>query len=172
MRTPCSASSPALPTPSASRARARHSSSYRCTSSTASGPRSARRRSGRFARWLRRWASRTADFNQNLIALGDFNIDRQGEPNYEAFTGEGLTPAPEHAGLPRTLPTLRGGKFYDQISWFTQGGRRKLTLGYEGSGGNFEFDRYVLRRMERVPLSYRISDHYPLWVEFLVPPPG
>jgi len=122
------------------------------------------------ARWLRRWASRTADFNQNLITLGDFNIDRQGDPNYEAFTGEGLTPAPEHAGLPRTLPTLRGGKFYDQIAWFTQSGRRKLTLGYEGRGGNYEFDQYVMRRMERVPLSYRISDHYPLWVEFVVPP--
>jgi len=124
------------------------------------------------ARWLRRWADQASDFNQNLIALGDFNIDRQGDPNYEAFTGEGLSPAPEHAGLPRTLPTLRGGKFYDQVAWFTQGGRRKLTLGYEGSGGNFEFDRYVLRRMERVPLSYRISDHYPLWVGFLMPPPG
>jgi hypothetical protein len=105
-----------------------------------------------------------------LIALGDFNIDRQGDPKYEAFTGEGLTPAPEHAALPRTLPTLRGGKFYDQIAWFTQSGRRKLTLGYEGRGGNFEFDQYVMRRMERVPLSYRISDHYPLWVEFVVPP--
>jgi endonuclease/exonuclease/phosphatase (EEP) superfamily protein YafD len=29
-----------------------------------------------------------------------------------------------------------------------------------------------MRRMERVPLSYRISDHYPLWVEFTVPATG
>jgi hypothetical protein len=35
---------------------------------------------------------------------------------------------------------LRRGAL-SQIAWFTEGGRRKLTLGYEGSGGNFEFDR-------------------------------
>jgi hypothetical protein len=33
------------------------------------------------------------DWDQNLIALGDFNIDRQDDPLYQAFTSTGLTPA-------------------------------------------------------------------------------
>lgn len=33
------------------------------------------------ARWMRRWADQASDFNQTLLALGDFNIDRQGDPN-------------------------------------------------------------------------------------------
>lgn len=68
------------------------------------------------ARWMRRWADQAESFNQNLIALGDFNIDREDDANYRAFTAEGLRPAPEHAGLERTLPGLRAGKFYDQIA--------------------------------------------------------
>ena len=50
------------------------------------------------AEWLADWAERTSqEFSQNLIALGDFNIDREGDPTYEAFTSTGLQP-PEQCG--------------------------------------------------------------------------
>jgi hypothetical protein len=93
-----------------------------------------------------------------------------GDPNYEGLHGRRTRARPRR---PAAHPAhAAGGKFYDQIAWLTQGGRRKLTLGFEGRGGNFEFDRYVMRRMERVPLFYRISDHHPPWVEVSVPSPA
>ena len=125
---------------------------------------------GCIAEWLSGWAGEVSDFNQNLIALGDFNIDRTGDPNYEAFVSRGLSPPPELDGLPRTLPTKSSKpKFFDQIAWFHDEGRRKLTLDYRGRAGHFEFNKHVLTGLSRDDVSFRISDHYPLWVEFLVP---
>ena len=46
------------------------------------------------ASWLADWAEREYGWDQNLIALGDFNIDREDDPLYQAFTSTGLTPAP------------------------------------------------------------------------------
>jgi endonuclease/exonuclease/phosphatase family metal-dependent hydrolase len=123
------------------------------------------------ARWMREWADDTADeYHQNLLVLGDFNIDRQGDPNYEAFVGEGLRPPPELEGLPRTLPARsEGPKFYDQIAWFSDDGEAKLTLVYRGRAGHVEWNKHVLPRMNRGQLSFHVSDHYPLWCEFGLP---
>ena len=38
------------------------------------------------AEWLADWARREHEWGHNLLALGDFNIDRQGDPLYDAFT--------------------------------------------------------------------------------------
>lgn len=122
------------------------------------------------AEWLADWAERTSDFNQNLIALGDFNIDRLGDPTYEAFTSTGLTPAPALNEVPRTIFDDPGeGHYYDQIAWFTEGGQRKLTLEPTGNAGGFDFRGHVLKDLDLNSLSWRISDHMPLWVEFAVP---
>lgn len=122
------------------------------------------------AEWLGDWARRTAeDYNQNLICLGDFNVDRKGDPNYEALTSTGLEPPAELEGLSRTISDKPGAEhFYDQIAWFTQRGRAQLTLAYEGAGhaGRFEWTRHLLTEMETQEKSWHLSDHYPLWVEF------
>jgi hypothetical protein len=98
------------------------------------------------AEWLANWAKRTAeDYNQNLICLGDLNIDRQGDPNYEALTSTGLRPPDELTGLPRTITGSPGKeRYYDQIAWFTENGRAELTLGYGGAGhaGGFTWTDY------------------------------
>lgn len=122
------------------------------------------------ARWMREWADDSADsLNQNLIVLGDFNIDRRGDPNFEAFTSEGLSPPPELIDIPRTLPTKSAGpKFYDQIAWFSEAGHAKLTLAYAGRAGTFLWNEHVLPGMGRDQVSFRVSDHYPLWCEFLL----
>lgn len=52
------------------------------------------------AKWLANWAERESGWDHNLIALGDFNIDRADDPLFEAFTSTGLAPAPQLAGLP------------------------------------------------------------------------
>jgi endonuclease/exonuclease/phosphatase family metal-dependent hydrolase len=55
------------------------------------------------ADWLAAWAEREFSWDQNLIALGDFNIDRRDDPLYQAFTSTGLTPAAPLLGLRRTI---------------------------------------------------------------------
>jgi endonuclease/exonuclease/phosphatase family metal-dependent hydrolase len=126
------------------------------------------------ARWLSDWAKGGEEFGDNLMTLGDFNIDRVNDPLYQAFVATGLQPAPEHIGLPRTLfddPTAK--HFYDQIAWFTGVGgvpMLKPPLQYENLGGNFDFRPALQGSLSNVELSWRISDHFPLWASFSVRP--
>lgn len=122
------------------------------------------------AKWLRNWAEQMDDYGQNLICMGDFNIDRKDDPLWQAFTSTGLTPAPGLELLPRTLssslahPDLKS--FFDQIAWFqTVKGKPYLTLTHRKSG-NVDFQGAVFTDLDRNQLSWRMSDHYPLWVEF------
>ena len=121
------------------------------------------------AKWLRNWAERTHGFNQNLICLGDFNIDRENDPRWKAFTSTGLEPAPDHKNLPRTVfdkGKSRPDKFYDQIAWFrTIRKKPYLTMDYV-KGGMFDFRGVLKRNLTNTSMSFRISDHFPLWVEF------
>lgn len=122
------------------------------------------------AQWLAEWAGRTHRYHQNFIALGDFNIDRKDDANWQAFTDAGLAPAPELQGLSRTIFDDPGEEsFFDQIAWFSQAGKRQLTLNYEHNAGRFEFNRHLGAGLDAQQLSWRISDHYPLWTEFAIP---
>jgi endonuclease/exonuclease/phosphatase family metal-dependent hydrolase len=101
------------------------------------------------ARWMADWAARENEWHHNLIALGDFNIDRQGDELWNAFTSTGLTVPDDLNKVPRSIfadpgtPTL--GKFYDQVAWFTdKSGKIALLMEYAG-GGNFDFLPYVYK---------------------------
>lgn len=122
------------------------------------------------AEWLAEWARRTAeDYNQNLICLGDFNIDRKDDPNYKALTSTGLKPPPELEKFAGTVSDKGDDvHFYDQIAWFTEGGREQLTLNYEGDGhaGRFDWRPHILTEMDTQEMTWHMSDHFPLWVEF------
>ncbi len=122
------------------------------------------------ATWLADWAEDTAEWGQNLIALGDFNIDgREGDPLLAAFTSTGLVPAPGLDAVPRTIFDDPGAQhFYDQIAWFTDPAEGPiLNLAFERSG-SFDFLPTLQGGLTKTELSWRISDHYPLWVEFSV----
>ena len=124
------------------------------------------------AQWLAAEARDINAYDQNLIALGDFNIDRVGDPNYEAFVSTGLRIPAELEGLPRTIfGGNDAGRYYDQVAWFTgESGAPALSLRYSNHGGSFDFVDKALASLDldRQSLSWKISDHYPLWVEFLV----
>jgi len=126
------------------------------------------------ARWLADWAGGADAFGDNLLTLGDFNIDRLDDPLYQAFVATGLRPAPEHATLPRTIfDDPQASHFYDQIAWFAAADGTPLLkppLRYEGQGGNFDFRPPLQGALSNVELSWRISDHYPLWASFSVRP--
>ena len=119
------------------------------------------------ARWLAGWAQHEQRWNQNLVALGDFNVDRRGDPLFEAFTSTGLEPAPGLDEVPRTIFGTGGqAKYYDQIAWFVDRTKGPM-LGLEWlSSGSFDFVPLLQGGLTKTALSWKLSDHYPLWVEF------
>ena len=116
------------------------------------------------AQWMRDWADRTKRWHHNLIVLGDFNIDREGDANFDAFTSTGLMVRDELHAIPRTIFDSSGPKFYDQIAWF----EGELTMEVNQAGG-IDFSDLLFQaepELTRRSMSYRVSDHLPLWVEF------
>jgi hypothetical protein len=97
----------------------------------------------------------------NLIVLGDFNIDRrQGNPLFDAFVETGLWVPVEL----RDMSTTYGAqaKHYDQIGWF----RDDFQLMPTGRAGRVDFAGAVFKELSLLQMSYRVSDHFPLWIEF------
>lgn len=125
------------------------------------------------ARWMAEWATRTNRWHQNFLALGDFNIDRRGDELWQAFTSTGLTVPPELHAVRRTIfGTVDDplDKYYDQIAWFETGsGAKRLKMKYS-TAGTFDFLPYLYTDLDlsKASLSFRLSDHFPLWAEFLL----
>ena len=125
-----------------------------------------------FAHWMRAWADRPHDWNHNLMVLGDFNLDRIGDPLYEAFITTGLWPPTELNTVPRTIFDNNNTRhYYDQIAWFTNpdGTSHLQNMTYTGHAGSFDFIPHLMTGLTRNEISWRISDHYPLWTEFHLP---
>ena len=125
------------------------------------------------ATWLKSWASDVNSWDQNLICLGDFNIDRRGGTLWQAFTSTGLT-VPEQIDRPRVIAGKPLDHYYDQIAWFTadmEGTEPLLSLRYTERAGMFDWSETVLADsgLTSFQKSYRMSDHFPLWVELEVP---
>lgn len=124
-----------------------------------------------FADWMSDWARRPREWNENLMVLGDFNLDRLGDPLFEAFTSTGLWPPAELNHVPRTVFGNDNDKhFYDQIAWFSKPSGESLlhSLDYTGRAGSFDFVPHAFTGLTRAQQSWRMSDHYPLWAEFSV----
>jgi endonuclease/exonuclease/phosphatase family metal-dependent hydrolase len=100
---------------------------------------------------------------KNLIVLGDFNIDeRKDNPLFQAFVSTGLYVPSQLLNLKTTYSTTP--KFYDQIAWF----RDDLDLLTNEHAGVVNFTGAVFQEITPFQASFRVSDHFPLWVEFLV----
>jgi endonuclease/exonuclease/phosphatase family metal-dependent hydrolase len=124
----------------------------------------------KIAEWMDDWAGQLSAWEQNLIVLGDFNIDRRGSPLWEAFVSTGLMVPPQLELVPRSIfqtDVHRLDKYYDQIAWFDTGTKRKLNLQYL-HGGGFDFVPHLYGDigLNKTKMQHRVSDHYPLWVEF------
>ncbi len=124
-----------------------------------------------FAQWMARWAVRDDDWNTNLLVLGDFNLDRLGNPLYNAFVATGLFPPSALDTVPRTIFDDDSSRhFYDQVAWFSRPDGSSMLDGmtYTNRAGGFDFLPHVFPGLSRTEVSWRISDHYPLWVEFML----
>jgi endonuclease/exonuclease/phosphatase family metal-dependent hydrolase len=121
------------------------------------------------AEWLKEWSDDINAFDQSLILLGDFNIDRAGDARYEAFVSTGLH-IPEDLTKVRRMIYEKSVKYYDQLAWFkNEVGEDKISLKY-ARGGAYDFTSIALgsRNYTNNSLSWRMSDHLPLWCEFLI----
>lgn len=119
------------------------------------------------AEWLADWAKHEKSWNKNLIVLGDFNIDRRGDPLFDAFTSTGIHPAAALNDVPRTIfGDQEEGKFYDQIAWFVERGRGPVLTLESTAAGSFDFVPVLQGDLSKTTLSWKVSDHYPLWTEF------
>jgi endonuclease/exonuclease/phosphatase family metal-dependent hydrolase len=120
------------------------------------------------ARWIQEWARSIHAYDQNLIALGDFNIDARGDLLAQTFLRYGLyiPPALQDPAVTRSI--FNQEKYYDQIAWFRdEAGRTELSLDFL-SGGNYDFVPTLWEpgRVNKLQFSFMLSDHYPLWAEF------
>ncbi len=97
----------------------------------------------------------------NLIVLGDFNVDKRGDnPLFQAFVRTGLVVPDQLQDLKTTYATEP--KYYDQIAWFMG----DLDMLASERAGVIDFAGSVYQELTLRQMSYRVSDHFPLWVEF------
>jgi exonuclease III len=120
------------------------------------------------AKWMADWAKDVNVYHQNLIALGDFNIDERGDLLNQTFVSEGLFIPPALQNDTVTRSIFDQTKYYDQIAWFNNAQNiPNLSLKFL-SGGNYNFVGKALanRNLSNQSLSFMMSDHCPLWAEF------
>ena len=69
--------------------------------------------------------------------------------------------------MPRTIFGTDGAaRFYDRIAWFVDRTKGPM-LGLEWlSSASFDFVPLLQGGLTKTALSWKLSDHYPLWVEF------
>ncbi len=122
------------------------------------------------AKWMANWAKDTYSFHQNLIVLGDFNIDARGDILNQTFISEGLQIPAQLSEPSVTRSIFDETKFYDQIAWFS-GVNNTPQLSMEFiSGGSYNFvgKAFSNRNLTKLNTSCMLSDHFPLWTEFKV----
>lgn len=121
------------------------------------------------AQWLAEWAETEEGWDHNLIALGDFNIE--GDDLFKAFTSTGLSPPAGLANVPRSIfDEPEAPHFYDQIAWFDDQVKKVPVLTLTCTAADsFDFVPLLRGTQTLNTLSWHISDHYPLFVEFALP---
>jgi endonuclease/exonuclease/phosphatase family metal-dependent hydrolase len=99
----------------------------------------------------------------NLIVLGDFNIDDRGDnPLFQAFVSTGLMVPAQLLNLKTTYS--KKPKYYDQIAWFMG----NLDLLTNDRAGVINFAGAVYPELDLRQMSFLVSDHFPVWVEFII----
>ena len=122
------------------------------------------------ARWAdhRRRSGRTV--TQDIIALGDFNLPKAvaGDPIFDQLTARGLRLPPHSTAIGSSIASE---SHYDQIAFFPGETQAQFT----GSMGVFDMDGALFKTLREsrsradflAYMRYYISDHRPLWAEFM-----
>jgi endonuclease/exonuclease/phosphatase family metal-dependent hydrolase len=117
------------------------------------------------AEWIKGWAEELFEWDHSLITLGDFNIEKKDDEAFKAFISKGLFVPEELKTIPRMLGSV---SFFDQLAWFRdEKKKQEISLEFKKAGSyNFSGKVLMSRKYTNSQLSYRISDHLPLWAEF------
>ncbi len=114
------------------------------------------------------------EFRSNVIALGDTNLTGPDDPIFKALVENGLQPDAETLDKPRTVSDAKEtGKAiaYDQIAWIAAPPGKPAPPGAlefrRRKGDTFQWNKFVLQDAKG-DTTFRISDHFPLWLEFSV----
>ena len=114
------------------------------------------------------------EFRSNVIALGDTNLTGEDDPIYKALVENGLQPDTETLDKPRTVSDAKkAGQAiaYDQIAWIAAPPGKAAPPGAlefrRRKGDTFQWNTFVLQDADG-DTTFRISDHFPLWLEFSV----
>ena len=94
-----------------------------------------------------------SDLDLREANVVDVAVELDGEPRTVSFKADGKPP-----------------KYYDQIAWFKENSRFALGMDFLSAGGvNFK-DRLFKAEpdLSAQSMSWRVSDHLPLWCEFAV----
>ena len=119
-------------------------------------------------REIRQWALREKAAGKSLITVGDF-ADRKDQTT-KLIRDSRLRPPAELEGITDTAGDgsgLQRVPYYDQLAWFVDSkGEAVMSLQYLHNGGAFDFTKYVFANLPLSQMTWRISDHLPLWAEF------
>jgi endonuclease/exonuclease/phosphatase family metal-dependent hydrolase len=123
------------------------------------------------ARWADQRRRSPYASTADIIPLGDFNLPKAqpGDPIYDQLTGRGLH-VPTHST--QIGSSIASDSHYDQVVFFPG----ETEAQFSGRIGVFDFDGALFRELwESRPLKdflafmrYHISDHRPLWAEFMI----
>ncbi|MFQ5780092.1 MAG: endonuclease/exonuclease/phosphatase family protein [Nitrospiria bacterium] len=111
------------------------------------------------ARWLKSRFQDADVFDPDVIVLGDFNIEMIGDQNFKTLVKEGFYIPPE---IQKLRTNLGRDRHYDQIAYF----RDQTDAEYAGQAGTVDFVGAVYQELNQKAMSYKVSDHLPLWAEF------
>lgn len=117
---------------------------------------------------LRKWASEENAAGRSLFAVGDF-ADREDQVT-ELIRDSRLMPPAELENIINIVADgteLHKVPFYDQFAWFSDAKNNPvISLQYTKKAGGFDFTKYMFPNLPIRQMTWRISDHVPLWAEF------
>jgi hypothetical protein len=117
---------------------------------------------------IRKWASEEKSAGRSLITVGDF-ADREAQVT-KLIRDSMLMPPAELENIIDIVAddtALHRVPFYDQFAWFSDSeGKPELSLQYINKAGAFDFTKHVFPDLPINQMTWRISDHVPLWAEF------
>ena len=116
------------------------------------------------SRWVEERRQNQKLFDPDVFVLGDFNIPTLGSSTFKSLKKHGLT-VPD--ALQDIKTNLKQNAHYDQIAYYKE--NTDCTIGKSGIL-NF-YDAFFMKNMEKTEydaMTFEISDHFPLWVEFKI----
>ena len=99
-------------------------------------------------------------FDRDFFVVGDFNIEKEGDPFFEALTAEGFVMPPKLRNLKTNFAR---DKTYDKIVWVD-----RPSFDFTKKMNVVPFGDVLYRSQRGKGAKKEISDHLPLWAEFKI----